>query len=87
MEQAIIAGIAHDRSEAKITVVGVPTRSVRRPGSSRPSPDVEVNLDMVVQNISAQATGLTDISFTLPRRTARPRWRPWPAGRRSATTT
>jgi aspartate kinase len=64
MEQAIIAGIAHDRSEAKVSVpdkVGVAARVFEALA------EAEINIDMVVQNISAQATGLTDISFTLPR--------------------
>jgi aspartate kinase len=67
MEQAIIAGIAHDRSEAKVTVVGVPDRVGEAARIFEALADVEVNIDMVVQNVSAQATGLTDISFTLPR--------------------
>jgi aspartate kinase len=67
MEQAIIAGIAHDRSEAKITVVGVPDKVGEAARIFQALAEVEVNLDMVVQNVSAQATGLTDISFTLPR--------------------
>ena len=68
MEQAIIAGIAHDRSEAKITVVGVPDKVGEAARIFEALAEVEVNLDMVVQNISAAATGLTDISFTLPAR-------------------
>jgi aspartate kinase len=67
MEQAIIAGVAHDRSEAKITVVGVPDKVGEAARIFEALASVEVNLDMVVQNISAAATGLTDISFTLPR--------------------
>ena len=67
MEQAIIAGIAHDRSEAKITVVGVPDKVGEAARIFEALAEAEINLDMVVQNISAQATGLTDISFTLPR--------------------
>jgi aspartate kinase len=67
MEQAIIAGIAHDRSEAKITVVGVPDKVGVAARVFEALADAEINIDMVVQNISAQATGLTDISFTLPR--------------------
>jgi aspartate kinase len=67
MEQAIIAGIAHDRSEAKITVVGVPDKVGVAARVFESLADAEINIDMVVQNISAQATGLTDISFTLPR--------------------
>jgi aspartate kinase len=67
MEQAIIAGLAHDRSEAKITVVGVPDKVGVAARVFEALADAEINIDMVVQNISAQATGLTDISFTLPR--------------------
>ena len=44
-----------------------PTRSARRRGSSAPSPTPAINIDMIVQNVSAAATGRTDISFTLPR--------------------
>jgi aspartate kinase len=67
MEQAIIAGVAHDRSEAKVTVVGVPDKVGEAARIFEALAGVEVNLDMVVQNVSAAATGLTDISFTLPR--------------------
>ena len=67
MEQAIIAGVAHDRSEAKITVVGVPDKVGEAARIFETLASVEINLDMVVQNVSAAATGLTDISFTLPR--------------------
>ncbi len=67
MEQAIIAGVAHDRSEAKVTVVGVPDKVGEAARIFEALAGAEVNIDMVVQNISAAATGLTDISFTLPR--------------------
>jgi aspartate kinase len=67
MEQAIIAGIAHDRSEAKVTVVGVPDKVGVAARVFEALAEAEINIDMVVQNVSAQATGLTDISFTLPR--------------------
>ncbi len=67
MEQAIIAGIAHDRSEAKVTVVGVHDKVGVAARVFEALADAEINIDMVVQNVSAQATGLTDISFTLPR--------------------
>jgi len=67
MEQAIIAGVAHDRSEAKITVVGVPDKVGEAARIFDALASAEINLDMIVQNISAAATGLTDISFTLPR--------------------
>ena len=67
MEQAIISGIAHDRSEAKITIVGVPDRTGVAARIFQTIADVDVNIDMIVQNVSAAATGLTDISFILPK--------------------
>ena len=67
MEQPIIAGVAHDRSEAKVTVVGVPDKVGEAARIFEALAASEVNIDMVVQNVSAAATGLTDISFTLPR--------------------
>ena len=67
MEQAIIAGVAHDRSEAKVTVVGVPDKVGEAARIFEALADTGVNLDMIVQNVSAAATNLTDISFTLPR--------------------
>jgi aspartate kinase len=67
MESAIISGVAHDRSEAKVTVVGVPDEVGEAAGIFRALADAQINVDMIVQNVSAQATGLTDISFTLPR--------------------
>jgi aspartate kinase len=67
MEQAIIAGVAHDRSEAKITVVGVPDKPGKAAAIFEALAAAEINLDMIVQNVSAAATGLTDISFTLPK--------------------
>ena len=66
VEQPIIAGVAHDQSEAKITIVGVPDRPGEAAGIFRTLADVEVNIDMIVQNVSAVETGLTDISFTVP---------------------
>jgi aspartate kinase len=67
MEQAIIAGVAHDRSEAKITVVAVPDKVGEAARIFETLAEAQVNLDMIVQNVSAAATNLTDISFTLPR--------------------
>ena len=67
MEQAIIAGIAHDKSEAKITIVGVPDRTGVAARIFQTIADADINIDMIVQNVSAAATGLTDISFTLPK--------------------
>jgi aspartate kinase len=67
MEQAIISGVAHDTSEAKITIVGVPDKPGEAATIFRIMAEAEINIDMVVQNVSAAATGLTDISFTLPK--------------------
>ena len=67
VEQAIISGVAHDRSEAKITVVGVPDRIGEAARIFRVIAAAGINIDMIVQNVSAVATGRTDISFTLPR--------------------
>jgi aspartate kinase len=65
MEQAIISGIAHDASEAKVTVLGVPDRPGIAARVFRPLADEGINIDMIVQNVSAD--GRTDISFTLPK--------------------
>jgi aspartate kinase len=66
MEQAIISGVAHDRSEAKITVVGVPDKVGEAATIFTVLSEAEINIDMIVQNVSAASTGRTDISFTLP---------------------
>ncbi len=66
VEQAIISGVAHDLSEARITVVGVPDKPGEAAAIFRVVADAEVNIDMIVQNVSG-ATGRTDISFTLPK--------------------
>ena len=67
MEQAIISGVAHDRSEAKVTVVGVPDKPGKAAAIFEAVAAAEINLDMIVQNVSAAVTGLTDVSFTLPK--------------------
>ncbi|WP_327290104.1 aspartate kinase [Streptomyces sp. NBC_01198] len=67
VEQAIISGVSHDTSEAKITVVGVPDKPGEAATIFRAIADAEINIDMIVQNVSAAATALTDISFTLPK--------------------
>ena len=64
MEQAIISGVAHDTSEAKVTVLGVPDRPGVAAKVFRPLADEGVNIDMIVQNVAAD--GRTDISFTMP---------------------
>ncbi|MSO24719.1 MAG: aspartate kinase [Actinobacteria bacterium] len=65
MEQAIISGVAHDKSEAKVTIVGVPDRTGMAARIFQAVADNDINVDMIVQNVSAAATGLTDISFTV----------------------
>jgi aspartate kinase len=67
VEAPIIAGVAHDRSEAKITVVGVPDHPGKAAEIFQTCADAEINIDMIVQNVSATDTGLTDISFTCPK--------------------
>ena len=66
MEAPIITGIAHDRSEAKITVVGVPDEVGTAADIFDAVAAAGINIDMIVQNVSAADTGRTDISFTLP---------------------
>ena len=66
MEHAIISGVAHDRSEAKITIVGVPDQVGQAARIFEAVAATEINIDMIVQNVSAMKTGRTDISFTLP---------------------
>jgi aspartate kinase len=66
VEQALITGVAHDRSEAKITVVGVPDEPGEAALLFETVAAAETNIDMIVQNISTEGSGRTDISFTLP---------------------
>jgi aspartate kinase len=66
VEQAIISGVAHDRSEVKVTVVNVPDKPGEAAAIFRELADAEINIDMIVQNISTGGTGRTDVSFTLP---------------------
>jgi aspartate kinase len=65
MEQAIISGIAHDTSEAKVTVRGVPDRPGVAARVFEPLASAGINVDMIVQNVSHD--GSTDISFTVPK--------------------
>jgi aspartate kinase len=64
VEHAIISGIAHDTSEAKVTLLGVPDQPGVAAAVLRPLAEASINVDMIVQNVSAE--GHTDISFTLP---------------------
>ena len=66
MEEAVISGVAHDRSEAKITVVGVPDTIGVASQIFLKIAQSEINVDMIVQNVSHVDDNRTDISFTLP---------------------
>src|SRR5699024_12647073 len=57
---------AHDRSEAKVTIVGVPDVPGKAAEIFNTLAQQEANIDMIVQNISTRDPGKTDISFTLP---------------------
>ena len=65
MEQAIISGIAFNRDEAKITVLGVPDRPGIAYQILGPVADANIDVDMIIQNVGHD--GLTDFSFTVPR--------------------
>lgn len=67
LENPILTGVAHDRSEAKITVTSVPDTPGMAARIFRTIADAEINIDMVLQNISHESVGTTDITFTLPR--------------------
>jgi aspartate kinase len=68
MEQPLISGIAHDRSEAKVTIVGVPDRVGEAAEIFTVVADADINIDMIVQNVSRYDEHRTDISFTLPQK-------------------
>jgi aspartate kinase len=65
VEQAMITGVAHDRSEAKVTVTGVPDQAGVAARIFRVIADAEIDIDMVLQNVSSTVSGRTDITFTL----------------------
>lgn len=65
VEAPIISGVAHDRGQAKITVVGVPDHPGMAAQIFAAVADAEANLDMIVQNVSTTGAATTDISFTL----------------------
>ena len=71
MEQALISGVAHDRSEAKITIVGVPDKIGEAGRIFEAIAEHDINIDMIVQNVSRVSTSRTDISFTLPKSDSR----------------
>ncbi|WP_070379875.1 aspartate kinase [Rhodococcus sp. WMMA185] len=66
VEEAIITGVAHDRGESKITVAGLPDTPGYAARVFRAVAEAEINIDMVLQNVSKVETGKTDITFTLP---------------------
>ena len=66
MEQPIISGVAADVNDAKITVVGVPDKPGQAAAIFKALADAGINVDMIVQNVSAATTGRTDVTFTCP---------------------
>ncbi len=70
VEQPIISGVAADLNDAKITVTAVPDRPGEAAKIFRALADAGINVDMIVQNISAAATGRTDVTFTCPQGSA-----------------
>jgi aspartate kinase len=67
VEQAMITGVAHDRSEAKVTVTAVPDHPGIAAKIFRVVAEAELDIDMVVQNSSQAVSGRTDVTFTLPK--------------------
>jgi aspartate kinase len=67
VEDAILTGVAHDRSEAKVTIVGIPDVPGYAAKVFRAVADADVNIDMVLQNVSKVEDGKTDITFTSSR--------------------
>ncbi len=70
VEQPIISGTVADTNDAKITVVGVPDRPGEAAAIFTALADANINIDMIVQNVSAEATGRTDVTFTCPQGSA-----------------
>ncbi|MGW5574772.1 aspartate kinase [Nocardia thailandica] len=66
-ERAALTGVAHDRSEAKLTLVGLPDRPGYAARVFRAVADAEISIDMVLQNVSRSGSGRTDLTFTLPK--------------------
>ncbi|AKK10168.1 aspartate kinase [Corynebacterium uterequi] len=67
VEEAVLTGVATDQSEAKITILGVKDVPGEAAKVFRALADAEINIDMVLQNVSAIADNTTDITFTCPR--------------------
>jgi aspartate kinase len=66
MEQPIIAGVAVDLSDAKVTITSVPDEPGRAAAIFEALAGAAINIDMIVQNVSAKTTGRTDVTFTCP---------------------
>src|SRR5699024_11981751 len=67
MEEAVLTGVATDKTEAKVTVLGIPDKPGEAAKVFRAVADAEINIDMVLQNVSYLEDGKTDITFTCPR--------------------
>ncbi|QPK79314.1 aspartate kinase [Corynebacterium lizhenjunii] len=67
VEEAVLTGVATDNSEAKVTLLGIPDRPGEAAKVFRAVADAEINIDMVLQNVSSLESGTTDITFTCPR--------------------
>ena len=67
VEEAVLTGVATDNSEAKLSVLGIPDNPGEAAKVFRVLADAEINIDMVIQNISSLADNRTDITFTCPR--------------------
>jgi len=85
VEEAVLTGVATDKSEAKVTVLGIPDRPGEAAKVFRVIADAEINIDMVLQNVSSLEDGTTDITFTCPR--APPHRGPHPRQRLRIVTT
>ncbi|MDR1634806.1 MAG: ACT domain-containing protein [Bifidobacteriaceae bacterium] len=66
MEQPLISGVAHDSSQGKITVIDIPDVPGKAAAVFQLVAEAGADIDMIVQNVSTEITGRTDISFTLP---------------------
>lgn len=67
VEEAVLTGVATDKSEAKVTVLGIPDLPGEAAKVFRALADAEINIDMVIQNVSSLEDNTTDITFTCPR--------------------
>lgn len=66
MERQLITGIAHDKNEAKVTLIAVPDRPGAVANIFTPLAEASINVDMIVQNV-AHSSGSTDVTFTVPK--------------------